>query len=87
MKKARLTAMDGNVITPRTGLNSVYGEFSKAPEYPYPFILYYIRQDNIKDSPGVTIYPEDIVYNEEKDIYTFVDYSERREFKLEVLGD
>jgi len=73
-------ALDGKVITPRTGKQSVKGQIRKLPENDdYLMVMY----DDNCESPGVftEINGLEQIDNE----YRYVDYN-RRPFKITVVG-
>jgi hypothetical protein len=83
--KAILEALDGQPITPRTGISKITGTLNSLPEYPGPFILMYDPDQAIHEtrpSPGVIMYPRDVerVYNE----FRFLS-EELRPYKLTII--
>lgn len=82
--KGTLTALDGKPITDRTGTNSVLGESIVVPTNDRLFLFMYLKEAYSGDSPGVSIYPENVekIGNE----YRFLDYA-KRQFSLVVKED
>lgn len=83
--RAILEALDGEPITPRTGISKITGTLSSLPEYPAPFILMYDPNQAVHDtkpSPGVILFPQNIERIDKE--YKFVS-EELRPYKLTVL--
>lgn len=83
MRKIILEALDGKIITPRTGKVVVKGEIRKLPENGEYLMVIFDENENT-ESPGV--FTEINGLEQVENEYKYFDYS-KRPFKITVVGE